>query len=341
MNQRVLSLQPAGYQAWDRFVDARSAGSFYHLSGWREVIDRAYGHPCHFLYTEQDGAISGVLPLVHIRSRLFGNALVSMPFCVYGGVLADDSGSEARLLARASELAEELRVDYLELRNRQPLADLPVKHSHVLFGTALADSDEAILAGIKKKQRAVIRQSLRQSLEHEVDSDLSTFYRIYSESVRNLGTPVFSRRYFALLSEVFAPYTEILTVRHQGQPVSSVLSFYYKHQVLPHYGGGVRAARQLKSNDYMYYQLMCHARRRDCDYFDFGRSKVDSGAFHYKKHWGMAPEPLHYQYHLVRADSLPAVNANNPKYAFFINLWKRLPLVASQWLGPILSRSLG
>ena len=189
MNQRVSSLESRDYQQWDRFVDAHDAGSFYHLAGWREIITRAYGHPCHFLYTEQDGEISGILPLVHIRSRLFGNALVSMPFCVYGGVVARDHDSRVRLVAEASALAERLRVDYLELRNRQPLADLPVKHSHVLFGTTLAENDEAILAAIKKKQRAVIRHSLRQSLAHRVEDDLSTFYRIYSESVRNLGTP--------------------------------------------------------------------------------------------------------------------------------------------------------
>lgn len=342
MSSAVSILQPGDYPAWDHFVDHHPQGSFYHKSGWHEVITRAYGHPCYFLYVKSMGEIAGILPLVHNRSRLFGNALISTPFCIYGGVVANTPAIAEQLLAYARRLAKELKVDYLELRNRECQQGMPVKHSHVLFGTELADDDDAILLGIKKKQRAVVRQSLALGLSHQIETDISHFFRIYSESVRNLGTPVFPRRYFNILREVFAAESEILTVFDpQQRPVSSVLSFYYKDQVLPHYGGGTADARRLKSNDYMYYQLMCHARRQGCDYFDFGRSKVDTGAYRYKKHWGMTPVPLHYQYDLVASTELPSVNANDPKYALFINLWKRLPLTASQWIGPMLSRSLG
>src|SRR5690606_4130041 len=131
------------------------------------------------------------------------------------------------------------------------------------------------------------------------------------------------------------------TVRKHGKAVSSVLSFYYKNEVLPYYGGGTLQAKDLKSNDFMYYQLMCHAQAdKACQRYDFGRSKIDSGAYHYKRHWGMQAVELPYQYQLITARQLPNLSPNNPRYQLFIKLWQKLPLGFSQWLGPKLSRFL-
>ena len=326
---------------WDKFVKSSTDGSFFHLAGWQQVL-ADLGHQGFYLYATLDQKIVGVLPLARVKSRLFGDALVSTPFCVYGGALGEDD-VKRHLEQSAITLAKELGVDHLELRYRQPQNNqLITRVQHATFQCALPESDADILAGIKKKQRAVIRQSLNQQLNVTLDNTLDSFYQTYSESVRNLGTPVFSKRYFQSLFDVFGDSAEVLTVRKDGKAVSSVLSFYYKQQVLPYYGGGVSAARELKSNDFMYYQLMCHARHdKDCDSYDFGRSKLDSGAYSYKKHWGMVPEELHYQYQLINADALPNLSPNNPKYQLFIKLWQKLPLALSQWLGPKISRYLG
>lgn len=341
---KALGQDKTTYQQWDAFVEQCSLGSFFHLSGWKDVIETAYGHKCYFLYAEQDGEWFGVLPLVHQSSRLFGNALISTPFCVYGGVASDDPAVMDLLEQHAIDLATQLKVDYLELRypfERQN--QLTEKCAHATFSYALDGDHDAILAGVKKKQRAVIRQSLgNHDLDFSVSGDVDECYRIYSESVRNLGTPVFPKHYFRTLKQVFGDKCEVLTVSHQGQSVSSVLSFYYKDEVLPYYGGGLPAARDLKSNDYMYYQLMCHARAdRGVTRFDFGRSKLDSGAYSYKKHWGMEPVALHYQFYLVNVQELPNLSPNNPKYQLFIQLWKKLPIAVSRMLGPFLSRYLG
>ncbi|MBC3765756.1 FemAB family PEP-CTERM system-associated protein [Neptunicella marina] len=340
---KTLGQDETTKQKWDAFVEQCSLGSFFHLSGWKTVIEDAYGHSCHFLYAESDNQILGVLPLAHQSSKLFGKALISTPFCVYGGVASDDPQVMTALEQAAIDLAEKLEVDYLELRypfERQN--QLSEKCAHATFSYMLGDDDESILAGIKKKQRAVIRQSLKNNLEYTVSGDVDECYNIYSESVRNLGTPVFPKHYFATLKKVFGEQCEILTVTHQGKSVSSVLSFYYKGDVLPYYGGGLPEARELKSNDLMYYQLMCHARQnRDTQRFDFGRSKIDSGAYQYKKHWGMEPVSLHYQYYLVKATELPNLSPNNPKYQLFIRLWKKLPISVSRFIGPFLSRYLG
>ncbi|WP_416306671.1 FemAB family XrtA/PEP-CTERM system-associated protein [Neptunicella sp. SCSIO 80796] len=340
---KTLNSDQTLHQAWDHFVDQCANGHFFHLSGWKTVIEQAYNHQCHFLYAEQDGNIVGVLPLVHQKSRLFGNALISTPFCVYGGVASDNPEVMDFLEQQAIELAERLQVDYLELR--YPFArnnSLETRSQHVTFGCELGTDGDAILAAVKKKQRAVIRHSLNNDLAYTINDDVALSYQIYSESVRNLGTPVFPKQYFQILKKVFQDRCEVLTVHHQDNPVSSVLSFYYKGQVLPYYGGGTPEARNLKSNDFMYYQLMCHARvEKACSYYDFGRSKIDSGAYNYKKHWGMDAKPLFYQYHLVKAQSLPNLSPNNPKYKLFISLWQKLPIGLSRLIGPFLSKYLG
>ncbi len=337
----MLALHDQRSADWDKFVNSSTDGSFFHLSGWQQVLANL-GHQGFYLYATINQQIVGVLPLARVKSRLFGDALVSTPFCVYGGALGEDD-VKRHLEQSAITLASELAVDYLELRYQHPQQNqLTTRIQHACFQLPLADNDADILASIKKKQRAVIRHSLNQQLSYTLDKELNDFYQTYSESVRNLGTPVFSKAYFQSLASVFAENTEILTVRKDNQPVSSVLSFYYKNQVLPYYGGGINAARDLKSNDFMYYQLMCHARaNQDCTSYDFGRSKLDSGAYAYKKHWGMQPQELHYQYQLINAKALPNLSPNNPKYQLFIKLWQKLPLAVSQWLGPKISRYLG
>lgn len=337
----TLSLRDEHATAWDEFVTAQQDGTFFHLAAWQDVIS-VVGHQCYYLYATVAGNIKAVLPLARVKSRLFGDALVSTPFCVYGGAVGEEAAKRF-LEQEAVKLAQRLKVQHLELRYKTAQDNQFITRSqHAYFACELADSPESILAGIKKKQRAVIRHALNESLSFTLDKQSDDFYQTYSESVRNLGTPVFSKTFFNSLLQAFPAQSEILTVRKQQHPVSSVLSFYFKGEVLPYYGGGISEAKSLKSNDFMYYQLMCHAREtKGCTRYDFGRSKIDSGAYQYKKHWGMTPVELPYQYQLITASELPNLSPNNPKYQLFIKLWQKLPLTVSQWLGPQLSRYLG
>mgnify|MGYP000530713625 CR=1 FL=1 len=341
---QVRQMQAEDMPVWDQFVATCPEATFFHKAGWQSVIEQAFGHKTYFLVAEENGVIQGVLPLAEVKSYLFGHSLSALPFCVYGGVASDSEEVLLFLENQAIELAQQLSVDYLELRYpfARDNAQFTEKCAHSAFGCVLADDEEQILAGIKKKQRAGIRNALKNDLSFRVDQDTTTAYKIYSESVRNLGTPVFAAHYFGALQYVFGDKCDVLTVEHQGKAVSSVLSFYYKGQVLPYYGGGLDEARALKSNDYMYYQLMCSAKSsRQSSYFDFGRSKDDSGAYKYKKTWGMEPQPLHYMFYLVNATELPNLSPNNPKYQFFIQMWKKLPVAISRLIGPFLSKYLG
>jgi FemAB-related protein (PEP-CTERM system-associated) len=332
-------------------VRAHPDGSFFHLSGWAEVIPHSFGHRAHYLVAQRgvarNGAppvIAGVLPLVHLDSLLFGNALISIPFGVYGGVLAQDPEAERALLDAACALARELRVDYLELRNRRPsagTADWPTKTLYATFRRTLADNDEANLKAIPRKHRAEVRKGLNAGLELHVDTDPGRVYAVYSESVRNLGTPVFGLGYFRKLREVFGEDCDLLSITHGGKVVSGVMTFLFRDECMPFYGGGTSAARALRANDFMYWQVMRRAVQRGVRIFDFGRSKRGTGSFDYKEYWGFEPQDLHYQYYLVRAREIPNVSPNNPKYRLFIRAWQRLPLGVSRALGPLIARNLG
>lgn len=327
---------------WDAFVEQCPEATFFHRAGWKRVIESSFGHKTHFLYAARNGKIEGVLPLGHVKSRLFGNALISSPFCVYGGVAAVTVDATVALNQRASELARSLNVDYLEMRNRtEHMPERPRKDLYVTFRKELdPDSDENLKA-IPRKQRAVVRKGIKAGLNGVIDPDPGRFYQIYGQSVRNLGTPVFSRKFFVNLMETFGESCEILTIENQGEAVSSVMSFYFRDEVLPYYGGGTANARQVKSNDFMYWELMRRSVERGVKVFDYGRSKKGTGSYRFKIHWGFEPEPLHYEFELVAARELPDINPLNPKYRMFIALWQKLPLPVSMTVGPWISKNIG
>jgi FemAB-related protein (PEP-CTERM system-associated) len=187
----------------------------------------------------------------------------------------------------------------------------------------------------------MVRKGISSGLTSVIDDDISRFYEVYAESVRNLGTPVFPKKLFQVLTEVFGDNCEILSIEHQGRIVSSVMSFYFRNEVLPYYGGGTAEARDLYANDFMYWEVMRQAVDRGVEVFDYGRSKIGTGAYRFKTHWGFEPTPLHYEYELIGSESVPDVNPLNPKYQMFIAAWKRLPLPVSNFIGPYLARSLG
>jgi len=342
MDISVHDLTIAREAQWDAFVNDCPNATFFHLSGWKQVIELAFGHDTYYLLAESEGEICGVLPLVHINSHLFGNALISTPFCVYGGVASEDAEASEKLELAACELAEELRVDYLEFRNRKARhPDWPTKQLYVAFRKTMESEPDANMLAIPRKQRAMVRKGIKAGLQGDFDHSIKDFYSAFSKSVRSLGTPVYSRFYFECLQEVFEDKCDILTVTHNGELVSSVMNFYFRDEVLPYYGGGTPLARHIKGNDFMYWELMRHSCEDGMKVFDFGRSKKGTGSYSFKKNWGFEPSPLYYEYYLVNAKQIPDVSPMNPKYKLFINAWKRLPLSVTQVIGPLLARNLG
>ena len=341
----IRTMGTADTAAWDAFVDAHPEGTFFHRAAWAEVLRAAFRHTPHYLLAEQDGAIVGVLPLGQVKTALFGHSLISVPFCVYGGPLAVDPAVTDALLAAAVALQTKLGAGSLELRfRRAPVMDgsWPGRSDlYVTFRKPISSSDDENLKAIPRKQRAVVRKGIEAGLTSEVGTDTDGLHRIYAESVRNLGTPVFSRRYFRLLAELFAGRMDVLTVRDNGAPIAGVLNFYDRGEVIPYYGGGTAAARTRFGNDFLYWEVMRHAAARGCTLFDFGRSKAGTGAFSFKKNWGFTPEPLHHHFHLLPGRSIPDHNPLNPKYRMMIQTWKRLPLPVANFVGPHIVRGVG
>jgi FemAB-related protein (PEP-CTERM system-associated) len=343
MTLAIHQLSDSDFARWDAYVSNAPEATFFHRAGWKTVLERAFGHRAYFLYAEENGEIQGILPLAQNKSLLFGNVLVSTPFCVYGGIVANDEVVAGALRQAACDLAHSLIVDALELRNiKASNVGWPQKSIYSTFRKSIDSDPDVNMKAIPSKQRTMVRKGIKNGLISEVGDYWDRAYRVYSESVRNLGTPVFSSKYFNVLKEVFADDCGVMMITHQGQDVAGVVSFYFRDEVLPYYGGSVASARAIKGvNDFMYWELMRRSAEQGIKVFDFGRSKNDTGPYKFKKHWGFTPEPLHYEYALVNADAAPDVNPLNPKYQLFIKAWKKLPLFAANLMGPVLAKNLG
>jgi FemAB-related protein (PEP-CTERM system-associated) len=341
---RLLAPDDAATAArWDAFVQACPTTTFFHRAGWQRVIAGVFRHPTYFLYAERDGQIEGVLPLAQVKSLLFGHALVSLPFAVYGGVAAIDDAAALALEAEAQRLAQQLRADHLELRHVQPRhSDWPRQDLYVTFRKEILPEVEANMLAIPRKQRAMVRKGIKNGLQSHIDANADRFFALYADNVHRHGTPAMPKRYFQALLAEFGRDAEVLSVTGpDGRVLSSVLSFYFRDEVLPYYAGDDMAARELAANDFKYWELMRRSCERGLQVFDYGRSKQGTGSYAFKKNWGFEPTPLHYEYRLYKRDSVPQNNPANAKFKLMIEAWRRLPIGVANWLGPFVVRNLG
>jgi FemAB-related protein (PEP-CTERM system-associated) len=330
-------------KAWDAFAERCPAATFFHRSGWHTVMEEVFHHRAHFLLAERGEEIVGVLPLAEMKSRLFGHSLVSLPFCVYGGAAATDRHAVHALHSHARDLGERLGVSHLELRDtvqREP--GWAQQDLYVTFRKRIDPDVEANMLAIPRKQRAMVRKGIKAGLRSDIDEDVDRFFALYADNVHRHGTPALSRKYFRALQSIFGDDVEVLTVSDaRGKPISSVLSFYFREEVLPYYAGDDESARDLAGNDFKYWELMRRACERGYKVFDYGRSKRGTGSYAFKKNWGFEAAPLHYEYMLYRGGEIPQNNPLNPKYRMFIAAWRRLPLAVANTLGPHIVRNLG
>ena len=341
--ERLLPDDIGNAERWDAFVMACPQASFFHRSAWQSIIGSVFRHDTYFLYVRDGDTIEGVLPLAHVNSRLFGNALVGLPFAVYGGVAASSSEAAQALEQEAQAIAQRLKVEHLELRNvDRRHADWPTQDLYVTFRKEIFAQEDANMLAIPRKQRAMVRKGIKNGLVSTVDDDVDAFFTLYADNVHRHGTPAMPKRYFRALREAFGADCDVLTVRSpDGRALSSVLSFYFRDEVLPYYAGDDASARDLAANDFKYWELMRRSCARGLKVFDYGRSKQGTGSFAFKKNWGFEPTPLHYQYCLYRRESIPQNNPSNAKYKLLIATWRRMPIGLANWLGPFIVRSLG
>jgi FemAB-related protein (PEP-CTERM system-associated) len=336
----VRPLTAQDHPAWDRFVSENPQGSPFHLTAWKQSIEKTFGYRPLYLLAEEDGELAAVLPLFFVSNLLMGKVLISTPFAVYGGILSRTDDARQRLAAEARKLGEELRVNFVELRNAHPeqCAGLVNITRYVTFTQQIGPDAAAILEAIPRKTRYIVRKSLKSPYTVRETRDPRAFEELYSRNLRRLGTPSFPRRHFATLLEAFGEGAGIREIILNGQVVASVFSFYFRDQVLPYYGAADPAFNEFAPSSFMYYDLMCHAGSRGYQRFDFGRSKKESGSYDFKAHWGMETRDLPYEVILVRQKELPNFSPNNPRFQRAIELWQHVPLPITRALGPFLIR---
>jgi len=337
----VLSFAPHDAERWDRFVMDQPQGTFFHLTGWKRVIEKTFGYQPRYLYTAQGSQITAVAPLFSVSNWVLGKCLLSVPFGVYGGICAIGPESDETLLSHLKQLARTERVEYLELRNRKS-GPRPEFHSNTLystFTTELSTDLEANRKRLPRDTRYMIRKAEKAGLQTRHDLDqMKDFYTLFVESMRRHGTPVFPRTLFDNLADEFQDRMDLLMVYAGAKPVAGVVSFLYRDTILPYYAGAGPEAPGLAANNLMYWELMRYAAQAGFRWFDFGRSKRNTGSFAFKSQWNMTVEPLDYQVFLVNRKTVPNFSPVNPKFELATRVWRRLPLRLTKHLGPRLVR---
>lgn len=347
MSVKIKRLDAAAKGAWDAFVSSHKGGTFCHRAGWKTAVEQGAGITCPYIYAERDGAIVGIMPLTVKKHFLFGKALVSSMFAVYGGALGCDASVVAELEKTAWDIAKSMGLPVLETRDQSPSLHKDdtrwvSDNSSATFVQDLEEDAERQLLAIPRKQRAVVRKSLKNDLGTDWNGNVDTFFDLYAHSVHALGTPVFPKKLFGAFKHEFGNdvITQI-TLSPDGEAIASLMSFVHKDTIMPYYAGGMAKTRLYAGHDYMYFQLMLEATKRGCKRFDFGRSKIDSGPYRFKKNWGFEPVPLHYKIKTAEGHSVPNISQQTGPYAKLSAIWKKMPFPLTKAIGPHIARHLG
>lgn len=338
---KTLPLTDFLHADWDRFVTAHPHGSPFHLLAWKRTIEETFGYKPFYLVATEGDSIRGVLPLFLVTNLLVKRALISSPFAVYGGILADSPEALESLRDAVALLGAELGVQYVELRNghTEQCAGFTGISRYVTFTRPVADDEAGLLSSLPRKMRYMVRKALKEPFSTRIAADPSAFLRLYADSLQRLGTPSFPARYFDCLLKHFRGNADIRETVWNGRTVATVLSFYFRDQVLPYYGASDPEFNACAPNNFMYYDLMRWAGQSGYGCFDFGRSKKDSGgSYDFKSHWGMAERSLPYEMLLLKRTSLPNYSPTNPAFRVPRLIWQHLPGAITRMAGPALIR---
>ena len=329
---------------WDAFVASHNDSTNYHRYGWRKVIEKSFGHKTYYLTARDgNGEIQGLLPLTHMKSRLFGNFLVSLPFFNYGGLLCNDDETASALLDEAGRILGDVNADYAELRHlnvrRQELATKELKVTMIL---PLQNDEEAQWKALDAKVRNQVRKAEKSGLE-TVSGHLDLldgFYEVFCRNMRDLGTPVYGRNFFQNVLETFPETTRIISVMLGDKAVASGILTWFRDSLEVPWASSISDHKNKCPNNMLYWEAIRFAIRNGSAKFDFGRSTPGEGTFIFKKQWGAKPVQLYWQYLLKDGERVPELNTKNPKYELAIKVWQRLPITLTKVLGPRIVKNI-
>jgi serine/alanine adding enzyme len=326
--------------AWDSYAAGHPDATGYHRWAWRRVFKNAFGHDSFYLLARDGDRVAGILPLVHIRSRLFGQSLTSMAFLNYGGVVADSDGAATRLLSAAGDLAARIGCRHVELRHRtRRFPGLPCRQHKV---TMLLPLQAGMWERLDRKVRNQVRKAQKSDLTVERGDVrlLPEFYEVFARNMRDLGTPVYSPRLFEQVLREFQDCAHLHIVRLGSRPVAGGLTFRTGQTVEVPWASSVRDFNALCPNHLLYWSIIESAVALECDTLDFGRSTPNEGTYKFKEQWGAEPVPLHWEYVLTQGSTLPRIAAGNPRFRLMVDVWTRLPLAVATALGPSIVRGI-
>lgn len=330
---------------WDSYVVLSSHSTCYHQLGWKDVIEKSFGYKTYYLVSEdkKDG-ITGILPLVHLKSMLFGNFLVSLPYFNYGGICAENEKVQEMLLEEGTNIARSLNAEFMELRHTTELhGGLAVKKAKVSMLLELPDSSESLWQSFTSKLKSQIRRSEKEGMYSKVgrEEELDSYYKVFSINMRDLGTPVYPRRFFSNILEEFPETTRICTVySKEGIPAASGFLVGFKHRMEIPWASSLRAYNRYSPNMLLYWSSLRFACENGYRVFDFGRSTPGEGTYRFKEQWGAKPVELYWHYWMRNHGHIPELNPKNSKYRMAIKIWQMLPVALTRFIGPAIVKNL-
>ena len=327
---------------WTQYVDRNPAATGYHDWSWRAVFTNAFGHETAYFVARRQRRIVGVLPTVLLDSWLFGRAMISLPFLNYGGLVADDADAAAALFAEAAALAERRKCRYLELRHTDRMFREQPCRRHKVAMLLRLQAPDSMWEGFDRKVRNQVRKAEKSGLTyHSGGAELiDEFYGVFARNMRDLGTPVYSRRFFAEIVAAFPARARIHVVRKETVPVAAGFTFRTRTNLEIPWASSVRDFNALCPNHLLYWNVLKGAAETGCTTFDFGRSTPNEGTYKFKEQWGAEPLPLCWEYGIAPESALPNASPSNPKFHLAISLWQKLPLSIATRLGPMIVRSI-
>jgi serine/alanine adding enzyme len=351
MNARVDVATDADETCWSQYAEAKAPAHHAYSWHWRSIIHDVFGHNPYYLISrttvDSTERVVGILPLYHVKSILFGSALVSLPYLNCGGIIGDDTEAELSLLAKAKELGEELDVKYLELRHREKNLSLDsnlASRSHkVAMVLSIERDPEALFKRFPAKLRSQIRRPSKSGVVANcmpADSQaVNKFYDVFAENMRDLGTPVFPKALFEEAAKKFSATARIVIVSHESNDIAAGMLVGTRGNIEIPWASTLRRYNPLSPNMLLYWEAIQRACIEGYDFFDFGRSTAGSGTHRFKEQWGAKNVPLHWYYD-VRHGETPDVNPSSPKFELMVKCWRQLPLPIANLVGPYITRSL-
>ncbi|MEO7192554.1 MAG: FemAB family XrtA/PEP-CTERM system-associated protein [Vicinamibacterales bacterium] len=328
---------------WDAYVEAHPLATADHLWHWREIVESVFQQRCAYLCARRGNRIVGVLPLVLFRSRLFGRAVISLPYLNYGGVLADDLEASQKLIEEAGVAGRGFQAAYVELRHQGRQADqLPFRQHKLALTRALPATVDALWTATDRKVRNQVRKAQKEGLTATVGGSelVDDFYGVFARNMRDLGTPVYSKQLFVETLRRFGDRARVHVVRNKDRALAASIAIGFRTTVLVPWASSLREFRHQCPNMLLYWSMLERATMGKMATFDFGRSSPESGPHHFKLQWGASEAPLHWEYVLLTRTEAPDHGPTNPKFQMMIAAWQRLPLSLANFIGPSIVKNI-